>query len=501
MSLLDKLETNSGRPEKIDAAPKLREVFLGYTHSGYAFIDALAEYIDNSFQQGLKQKDPAAVRIEVSVNADGPIYYVEIKDNAGGAKRSDAVNFIRPGASGNDSSSDSFGLFGVGGKVAGLSSVSKAVIIVSKAYGDPGFWVKLDRTDIETRLDWQFDVMPFPKDFGVSDGQTKIILYGVPSEVSGKLTNHYLFDYRKRYAYLLMRDNGNVPKIYLNGSKVEPYDPINDMLNAKEAPSGCEPKEYSKNKSINVSFENNETGPKEIKMVATVGLRPSGSTIGESGAAIYCNDRLIERHSQLALYELFDTKDSAIHPGSDKAWINAVVRINGPAKLMPWTTRKDSLDSSSSTYPILRDFLKEAYEDFLEKQIGPARETLRSNPDYGRRKLYVSDILIDSYARKLKAGDLHKETVRPVILNSQSFAKAIGKAKGKIDIVRPINNDKIINLCGSVGRDKVENARRLVETENGLNNITNADLVRYMVEHIIKCLGGAMHEEADKLVN
>ena len=98
---------------------------------------------------------------------------------------------------------------------------------------------------------------------------------------------------------------------------------------------------------------------------------------------------------------------------------------------MPWTTRKDSLDSSSSTYPILLDFLKEAYENFLGKQIGPAREALRSNPDYGRRKLYVSNILIDSYARKLKAGDLHKENVRPVIQNSQSFTKAISKGQNR----------------------------------------------------------------------
>jgi len=501
MSLLDKLQTNSGRAEKIDATPRLREVFMGYTHSGYSFIDALAEYIDNSFQQGLKQKDPAAVKIDVKVKADGPIYYVDIKDNAGGAKRSDAVNFIRPGASGNDASSDSFGLFGVGGKVAGLSCVSKAVIIVSKAYADPGFWVKLDKADIDTRLDWQFDVMPFPENFGVLDGQTEVILYGVPPEVSVNLTYYYLFDYQKRYAYLLMSANGKVPKIYLNDIQVTPYDPINDMLNEKEAPDGCKPKTYTKNKSINVSFENNANGLKEIKMIATIGLRPSGSTIGESGAAIYCNDRLIERHSQLALYELFDTKDSIVHPGSDKAWINAVVRINGPANLMPWTTRKDSLNSSSSTYPILRDFLKEAYEDFLEKQIGPAREALRSDPDYRRGKLYVSDILINSYARKLKAGDLHKETVRPVILNSQSFAKAITKTKGKIDIVRPIGNGKIVNLSGSVEREKLENARRLVESENGSDNITNTDLVRYMVEHIIKCLGGPMHEEAEKLVD
>lgn len=501
MSLLDKLESYSGKPEKIDASPKLREVFLGYTHSGYEFIDALAEYIDNSFQQGLKQKDPSAVRIDVSVKSDGPIHYVEILDNAGGAKRSDAVNFIRPGASGNDSSSDSFGLFGVGGKVAGLSVVNGAVIIVSKAQSDPGFWVKLDRSDIETRLDWQFDVMPFPIDFGVSEGQTKIILYGVPPAVSGRLKYDYLFDYQKRYAYLLMRNNGNVPKIYLGGKKVEPYDPINDMLNAKESPKGCEPKTHTETKRINTTLGKSNPQLVEVKLSCTVGLRPSGSTIGESGAAIYCNDRLIERHSQLALYELFDTKDSGIHPGSDKAWITAVVRMTGPASLMPWTTRKDSLDSSSKGYTILKEFLKHAYEDFLENQIGPARESLRSNPEYGRRKLYVSDILTDSYARKLKGGDLHAETVRQAIRNSQSFIKAIGKAKGKIDIVKPVTSGTVVILSGSVEREKLENAKRLVKAENGLEDITNTDLVRYMVDHIIRCLGVPVPEESDKQVN
>ena len=501
MSLLDKLESNSGKPEKIDASPQMRDIFFGYTHGGYEFIDALAEYIDNSVQQGLKQNDPSAVRIDVSVKSDGPTYYVEILDNAGGAKKTDAVNFIRPGASGNDSSSDSFGLFGVGGKVAGLSVVNKAVIIVSKAQSDPGFWVKLDRSDIETRLDWQFDVMPFPSDFGVSEGQTKIILYDVPKEVSVKLTNHYLEDYRVRYAYLLMRNNGNVPKIYLEGKKIEPYNPINDMLNAKESPKGCEPKTYTDKKRLNITLRNGGTQLMEINLICTVGLRPSGSTIGESGAAIYCNDRLIERHSQLALYDLFDTKDSNIHPGSDKAWITAVVRMTGPASLMPWTTRKDSLDSSSKSYEILNDFLKEAYEDFLENHIVKARETLRSNPEYGRRKLYVSDILEDNYARKLKGGDLHVETTREVIKKSQSFIKATGKAKGKIDIVKPVTSGMVVNLSGSVGREKLANAKLLVKAENGFEDITNANLVRYMVDHIIRCLGGLVQEELDKQVN
>ncbi|MEM0135532.1 MAG: ATP-binding protein [Thermoplasmatales archaeon] len=493
MSLVDQLESTSGTPEKIDASPKLREIFFGYTHGGYEFIDALAEYIDNSFEQGLKQKNPSTVRIDVNVKSDGPVYYVEIVDNAGGAKKVDAVNFVRPGASGNDAASDSFGLFGVGGKVAGLSVVSKAVIIASKAEDDPGFWVQLDKSDIETRTTWQFDVWPLPKDY-LSVGQTKIILYGVPSEVSVKLTNHYKEDYRIRYAYLLMRNRGEVPQIYLNGEKLEPHDPINDMLNAKESPKGCEPKTYSTKKAINIKLGKDETKLKEIRIDATIGLRPSESTIGESGAAIYCNDRLIERHSQLALYKLFDTKDSMVHPGSDKAWISAVVKLDGPASLMPWTTRKDGLDNSSPSYSFLSDFLKKSYEDFLSNQIGPAREAMRANPEYARRKLYVSDILIDSYARKLKGGDLHEDAVRPIIRNSRSFIKAIGKAKGKIVPIPPAHND-IINLSGTVEKEKVEKAKRLVKAENGLDDLTNANLVRYMVEHMIKCLEVTPSEE------
>ncbi|MHB8360207.1 MAG: ATP-binding protein [Thermoplasmataceae archaeon] len=500
MSLIDDLRTGSGKPEKVDASPKMRDIFFGYTHSGYQFIDALAEYIDNSFQQGLKQKDPSAVRIDVSAKSDGPTHYIEIVDNAGGAKRVDAVNFIRPGASGNDSSSDTFGLFGIGGKVAGLSTVTESVIIISKSFEDPGFWVQLKKSDIETRPDWQFDVMPFPKNSGISDGQTKVILYGVPSEVSVKLTNHYLADYARRYAFLLLKNNGKGPKIYLNGMEVKPYDPTEDMLNAKEAPKGCEPKTYSENKRLSVMDKEHRNKVMEIQLKVTIGLRPAGSTIGESGAAIYCNDRLIERHSQLALYELFDSKDSAVHPGSDKAWIHAVVRMNGPGSLMPWTSRKDSLDSSSKSYPALNDFLKRAYEDFLDNHIGPAREALRSNHEYGKKKLYISDILVDSYARKLKGGDLHQETVRPIIQNSQSFGKAIGKAKGKIVTEPPVNKD-IINLSGSIEREKVEIAKRLVKAENGKDDITNTELVRYMVEHIIMCLGGEASDEADKIIN
>jgi len=101
----------------------------------------------------------------------------------------------------------------------------------------------------------------------------------------------------------------------------------------------------------------------------------------------------------------------------------------------------------------------------------------------------------------LKGGDLHAETVRQAIRNSQSFTKAIGKAKGKIDIVKPVTSGMVVTLSGSVEREKLENAKRLVKAENGLEDITNADLVRYMVDHIIRCLGVPVPEESDKQVN
>ena len=70
-----------------------------------------------------------------------------------------------------------------------------------------------------------------------------------------------------------------------------------------------------------------------------------------------------------------------------------------------------------------------------------------------------------------------------------------------LNVVKSQPTDLAEELTTYVGRDKVERVRRLVKAENGLDNITNADLVRYMVEHTIRCLGETVHEEADKLVN
>lgn len=491
------MDSNYEKPYKVNAVPSVRELFFGFTRSGYKFRDALAEYIDNSFQQALKASDPSKVRIEVSYGSNGPIYYLEITDNAGGAKIEDAVNFIRPGASGNDSTSESFGLFGIGGKIAGLSVVKEAVIVKSRAIGEKGFQITLDKKEIETKSDWMFDVIPLQTDSNVEEGTTTVILHGIPSEEALNLKNTTLADYRKRYAYLLTSNDGKVPKIFLDGKEVVPRDPREDMLSSEEAPKNCEPTHYIDSKEIRSVQQDNDLHLDKLEFEAIVGVRPESSTIGESGAAIYCNNRLIETNSQIAINPSFNNEEeSRIHPASDKAWVNAVVNVKGPANLMPWTSRKDGLDPSVESYHLLEKFLADAYNDFLSNHIGKAREELRSNLDYGHKKVSVSDILIDSYVRKLKGGDLHTETVRPRVKTSHSFIRAIGKTKS-VGKTEPPEETNVITLQARVERDKVEKVKRLIATETGSVIIKNTELIRYLIEYILKYSSEAIGNEGE----
>ena len=312
----------------------------------------------------------------------------------------------------------------------------------------------------------------------------------------GYYETFHLLSEREIYAYLLKQNGGRVPKIFLNGAEVIALDPIENMLTEKEAPKWCGPTTYKTNRRIAHQESGGIQPPGEILIEVKVGIMPSGSTIGGSGAAIYCNERLIETNSQLALYELFDSKDTRIHPGSDKAWIISVVRMSGPASLMPWTSRKDGLDSSVESYNFLKDFLYGAYENFLDEHIGKAREALRGNPDYARKKLYVSDLLVESYARKLNGGDLHVETVREAIQKSHSFIKAIERAK-KVKITGPPVESNVVHLQASIEREKVDQVRKLIEAETGRETIPNTQIVRYLVDHILKCLPGILVSDTE----
>jgi hypothetical protein len=479
----DYLDNSGPGSVEIDATPVTRELFRGYVHAGYTYTDAVAEYVDNSIQQVLRSGSAVGRWVKVTADHDGTDFIIVISDNAGGIPRREAVKVIRPGASGQAVHFDEFSLFGIGGKVAGLSIASR-VVILSRAAGDPGFKTVLDREEIETKADWKFRCWPLPVKAGLRDGETRVYLQGVSSETHAGFPRVFRENYQKRYA--LMRGH-KFPAIFLGAEELVEYRPGGEMLSASEAPDNCGPREFLFEKTYLTGQNTGIVGRSVVRFEATVGLLPARSTVGQAGALIYCNNRLLGGYNELGLREGFEFLGKRVHPQRDQSWLRATVRVSGAANMMPWTSRKDSLDPANPVYSELREFLKKCYEQFLDENVGPVRQRVRTNS--GSRDFPdIIEIIKQSYVEKMRSGNMPAPAVRPLIAETEAYKRArdLVKAPG---VTPPPEHPTTTNLGGSVEVEKLAEAKRIMRDVLGMDEVKNTELVRYMLDHFLSCVG------------
>jgi hypothetical protein len=477
------LENSGPGSVEIDATPVTRELFRGYIHAGYTYPDAVAEYVDNSIQQVIRSGSATDRWVKVAADHDGTDFVIVISDNAGGIRRDDAVKVIRPGASGSASQSEEFSLFGIGGKVAGLS-IARRVVILSRAKGDAGFKAVLDREEIESKADWNFRRWPLPTKAGLQEGETRIYLQGVASEIHAGFPRVFREDYQKRYA--LMRGSG-FPKIFLGEDELPEYQPGAEMLSTSEAPENCGPREFQTEKTYLATLPDGTVTRGVVRFAATVGLLPARSTIGQAGALIYCNKRLLGGYNELGLRDGFEFLGKRVHPQRDQAWLRATVRVSGHSSMMPWTSRKDNLNPASPAYRDLRGFMKSCYEEFLDQNVGPVRLKVRT--ESGSRDFPdILEIVKQSYVQKIRAGTLQANSVRPVLLETEAYKRAreIAKSAG---VTPPPEHPTVTNLGGSVDVEKLAEAKRIMRDVLGMEDVKNTELVRYMLDHFLRCVG------------
>jgi hypothetical protein len=467
--------------EEMDATPVAREVFLGYTRGGYDFFDAVAEYIDNSIEQAGNQPDSRQAKIIIKAGHNGSAFYVSIQDNAGGCSRSDAARFIRPGSTGLNPKENRISRFGIGGKAAGLS-VARRVIVVSRARGEAGFKVILDKDEILKKEDWKFRVYTIGSEESVQEGTTIVTLDDIDSKFHANFPTEYVKNFTERYSLLLDKHG---PTIIVGEHQLSPLDPLGEMLNSEEAPINCGPLTKVHQKSYDLNVEG--TSSKErVEIKITVGLLPERSTIGKAGAKIFCNKRLVGKYHEIGLLEGTGIADRRVHPGQDQSWLRAIVTISGPAELMPWTNRKDSLDRASPVYFDLEKFLAQDYHEFLEDHVYKEKEKMRSRT--GSKEFPdIINLITEGYRTKLKTGAMDPKSVRRVIAETVAFYRAMSKVGTPPERPSPPRKKGEILLNANVEVAKVQEVKKILSELYGYEDVKNTDVVRVAIEHFTKC--------------
>lgn len=127
------LESINGTPEK--------RLFLSII-SDYDLQTGLCELVDNALDFWINNnKKPAALKIDITLDAVRQL--IKVRDNAGGVGRDQLRLLVAPGASGNSEGRGVIGIFGVGGKRAGVA-LGERVEIRTRAKGDKSLQLDID---------------------------------------------------------------------------------------------------------------------------------------------------------------------------------------------------------------------------------------------------------------------------------------------------------------------------------------------------------------------
>jgi len=470
--------------ETLRATPTPRDLFRGYVRGGYNLFDAVAEYVDNSIDQGTRVGRSRSGAIDVTVGYDGKEFLITIHDTAGGCRRADAANFLQPGRTSVSAQDHGISRFGIGGKVAGIS-VARRIVVFSKFPSDRGFGTVLDRDSLLKQDTWDFRLFDLPIPSPVKDGETEIVLYGVGKEAHNGYPESYLAKFGERYALLL--GSTASPVIRVGGASAAPVDPYTDMLSATESPPGCGPQTYEFVTSLQMFDSRDLPVLEKVTAKITVGLMPERSTTGRAGARIYCNRRQVVSCTELGLVE--GSHQGAVrraHPESDQVWLRAVVEMDGPAELMPWTNRKDALDASAPSYGFLYTNLVDSYRRFIQENVVPLKLQLKR--DHGLKDADIFDVLKFSYAKRASLGQLKADALRPRVRTSRAFQAS---REVQLDAPAPAREPREAGektISGQVEPDKLARVKAQIRRAKGdPEEPSNVELIRIMMDHYLSC--------------
>ena len=289
--------------------------------SDYNLKTALCELVDNALDRWTLRKHRKSVTIAIQLDADRQL--ISIKDNAGGLRQDELRLLVAPGGSKNNPNDEVIGIFGVGGKRAGIA-LGEHVEIKTRYQREPSYQLDVTKDWLESD-DWTIGGHEIPD---IEPGTTQV-------DVSRLRRKFFEEDIKEMHTHLgetyswFLREGC---KITVNGTPITPI----------EFDVWAFPPEFQPHQA-NFKFALGTDG--EISAEITAGLIRDRIPEQENyGVYIYCNHRLIVKELKTRDVGYFVSTEAGV-PHPDASLCRAIVRLQGPAKLMPWSSNKSSINS------------------------------------------------------------------------------------------------------------------------------------------------------------
>ena len=316
--------------------------------SDYDLKTSLCELVDNAIDQWIGNGKVDDLIIEIVLDSDRQL--ILVSDNSGGVREEQLRLLVAPGASGLKQAENHIGIFGVGGKRAGIA-LGERVEIRTRYKSEATYQIAID-SDWLSSDSWEIDA---EKVNNISPGCTVVDISKLRQSFNSDDIKNISIHLSETYANFL----SDKCRIKVNSEYLEPK-----IQGKWSYPPGYEPK-----RAVFNLDEMSERGDVGIEIV--VGLIADRDPESENyGVDFYCNDRLIVKNLRTRDVGYYVYGEAGV-PHPDASLCRAIVKITGMPNLMPWTSNKSGINFSHPVFLAIRKNLIElvSYYSSLSRRL------------------------------------------------------------------------------------------------------------------------------------
>jgi len=402
----------------INGTPKKR-LFLSII-SDYDLRTGLCELIDNAIDHWITNSAKPGLKISIALDHDRQ--FIQVADNAGGVAETDAELLIAPGASGNPLDHASIGIFGVGGKRAGVA-LGELVEIRTRRAKESSLQIDLTKEWVE-HPDWDLDIYQIPD---IEPGTTTVDITKVRQGFDEDDVKAMRLHLGETYGWFMQHGC----EIILNGQVVEPVG-FEDWA----YPPDFSPK--------HVAFKIEPAAGKFLDVDITGGLIRDRDPEAENyGAYFICNNRLVVKELKVREVGYLVPSEAGV-PHPDASLARVIIKFSGPAELMPWNSSKSGINYSHPAFMAVRgriiDFMsyfsqvsrrtKHDRDNILSYETGTMEELDPSEASSSRKKILPRPPSTKQPTRFERVMDANRKTVQ-----DQPWTLGLVEAMGLVDVI------------------------------------------------------------------
>jgi len=314
--------------EPIDGTPNKR-MFLSII-SDYNLRTGLCELVDNAIDLWMSGDRKNSLGVSIDLDADRQL--ISVKDNAGGVKRHELSVLIAPGESKNDLAAEVIGVFGVGGKRAGIA-LAEHVTIKTRFQEEESSELNITQDWLQTE-DWVLPAYAIPD---VEPGTTQVDMSHLRKSLRSEDIDELRTHLGETYNWFVNQGC----TITVNGVPVVPIG-----FETWAFPPGYGPR-LSR-------FEVDMGRDGKLSIELTGGLiRDRDPEKDNYGVYFYCNHRLIVKEERTRNVGYFVSGEAGV-PHTDASLCRVIARMQGPAQLMPWNSSKNGINQGHLAFQQIR---------------------------------------------------------------------------------------------------------------------------------------------------